>query len=106
MLASATFWLVILVRLFSCVAAGRQRALPASIIANVCGIPATPSNCVPRCHANSHCCGPCAQVCYIITFGMRFAERTADWAFRPQDSFILSEKVRSPPAMHAVGLYH
>ena len=37
---------------------------------------------------------------------MRFAERTADWAFRPQDSFILSEKVRSPPAMHAVGLYH
>lgn len=32
-------------------------------------------------------------VCYIITFGMRFAERTADWAFRPQDSFILSEKV-------------
>lgn len=32
-------------------------------------------------------------VCYIITFGMRFAERTADWAFKPQDSFILSEKV-------------
>lgn len=31
-------------------------------------------------------------VCYIITFGMRFAERTADWAFKPQDSFILSEK--------------
>ena len=32
-------------------------------------------------------------VCYVITFGMRFAERTANWAFRPLDSHILSEKV-------------
>lgn len=32
-------------------------------------------------------------VCYVITFGMRFAERTAGWAFRPLDSHILSEKV-------------
>ena len=33
-------------------------------------------------------------VCYIITFGMRFMERTYGWAFKPHDSFILSEKVR------------
>lgn len=33
-------------------------------------------------------------VCYVITFGSRFLERTANWAFKPQDSYILSEKVR------------
>ena len=33
-------------------------------------------------------------VCYIITFGMRFVERTYVWAFKPHDTFILSEKVR------------
>lgn len=38
-------------------------------------------------------------VCNIITFGMRFAERTADWAFKPQDSFILSEKERKDGLM-------
>jgi magnesium-transporting ATPase (P-type) len=35
-------------------------------------------------------------VCYIITFGSRFLERTAAWAFKPQDTFILSEKVGKP----------
>lgn len=38
-------------------------------------------------------------VCYIITFGMRFAERTANWAFKPQDSNILSEKERKDGLM-------
>jgi magnesium-transporting ATPase (P-type) len=32
-------------------------------------------------------------VCYVITFGVRFVERTADWSFKPQDTFILAEKV-------------
>ncbi|GAB4813242.1 hypothetical protein N2152v2_000288 [Parachlorella kessleri] len=38
-------------------------------------------------------------VTYIVTFGMRFAERTAVWVFRPHDTMILAEKERkgSPP---------
>ena len=31
---------------------------------------------------------------YIVTFGMRFAERTAVWVFRPHDTMILAEKER------------
>lgn len=38
-------------------------------------------------------------VCYIITFGSRYLERTAKWAFKPQDSCILSEKERKDGLM-------
>ena len=31
-------------------------------------------------------------VCYIITFGSRYAERTYQWVFRPHDTMILREK--------------
>lgn len=31
-------------------------------------------------------------LCYIITFGTRFAERTGQWVFRPHDAMILAEK--------------
>lgn len=31
---------------------------------------------------------------YVVTFGMRFAERTAGWVFRPHDTMILAEKER------------
>lgn len=31
-------------------------------------------------------------LCYVLTFGTRFAERTWEWVFRPQDTMILHEK--------------
>ena len=30
-------------------------------------------------------------ICYLLCFGMRYAERTADWVFKPHDSMILAE---------------
>ncbi|KFM22669.1 putative phospholipid-transporting ATPase IA [Auxenochlorella protothecoides] len=30
-------------------------------------------------------------ICNLTTFGLRFAERTADWSFKPQDTMIMAE---------------
>ena len=38
-------------------------------------------------------------VCNLITFGARYAERTYLWAFKPQDTNILSEKERKDGLM-------
>ena len=38
-------------------------------------------------------------VCYALTFGSRFAERTAEWAFRPHDTMILAEKEREASSL-------
>jgi magnesium-transporting ATPase (P-type) len=37
-------------------------------------------------------------LCYAITFGSRYAERTAKWVFAPHDSMILAERERAAEA--------
>lgn len=44
-------------------------------------------------------------VCYIVTFGSRFAERTWLWLFKPHDSMILAE-LEADAELHGTGLSH
>jgi hypothetical protein len=39
------------------------------------------------------------MVCYLLCFGMRFAERTWVWVFRPHDSMILAEREKEGQLM-------